>query len=399
MTAQTSVIEILALLAGILFLIYWVLSWFTMRQSLGGLKMLSQLPQYENEQSGPKISIIVTACNEEKYLEETIPRLLAQTYRTFELILINDRSTDRTGEIIESFVSQDSRVRSIHIDYLPDNWLGKVNALQKGVEIASGDYYLFTDADIEFHATAISSAIKYVESHHVDHLAVFPFNRGRKTFSMGLLSMAFAILYFNATKIQKVSDPSDKSHIGTGAFNLVKKSSFNKTPGFKWLRLEVIDDSGLGLMLKKAGFQTHVLNGFGAIEMNWYPNLWAMIQGLEKNLFPALGHYSYGKSLVRGLIILGTGIAPLAASVYTSSWALGTATLLFQSLIPGVSGLIVRQHTKQNAYIGFLIPLGYLIFVFALAQSTFLHWYRKGINWRGTWYSTKKLQGESRVRL
>ncbi len=78
--------------------------------------------------------------------------------------------------------------------------------------------------------------------------------------------------------------------MGIGAFNLVKRSAFEKTPGFAWLRMEVIDDVGLGLMLKRSGFRTHALNGLGAVELNWYSSLWEMIKGLEKNLFPALGH-------------------------------------------------------------------------------------------------------------
>jgi cellulose synthase/poly-beta-1,6-N-acetylglucosamine synthase-like glycosyltransferase len=216
---------------------------------------------------------------------------------------------------------------------------------------------------------------------------------------MGLLSAAFVILYFNTTKIKKVSDPKDKSHIGVGAFNLVKRSAFEKTAGFPWLRMEVIDDSGLGLMLKRSGFRTFVLNGLETVEMNWYPNLWEMIKGLEKNLFPALGHYSYQRAFIRALIILGTGFAPLAASAYTGSWSLGIATLLFQFAIPGVLSLLVRKQTKQNAFVGFLIPFGYLLLVFALIRSTYFHWLRKGIEWRGTRYSTLELKRGSRVRL
>lgn len=392
-------IENLALFIGTLFLINWTVSWVMMRRNLGSLKILAQLPRYEDENSGPKLSIIIAACNEEKSLKKTIPLILAQTYRSIELILINDRSTDSSGEIIESYTLKNSTVKSIHIDQLPNGWLGKVNALQKGVEIASGDYYLFTDADIEFSATSISSAMALIENENVDHLAVFPFNRGRRTFLMGLLSTAFAILYFNIIKIQKVSDPKDKAYVGVGAFNLVKKTAFEKTPGFSWLRMEVIDDVGLGLMLKRSGCRSFVLNGLGAVEMDWYPNLWAMIKGLEKNLFPALGHYSYQRAFKRALIMFGTGIAPLAASVYTGSWALGIATLLFQVLVPGVMGLLMRKQIKQNPFVGFLIPIGYLILVFALLQSIFFHWYRKGVCWRGAWYSIEELQRGSRVRL
>lgn len=396
---QTQLIENLVLITGILFLVNWVRSWVTMKQALGSLKLLAQLPRYKDEISGPKLSIIVTACNEEESLKTTIPQILAQTYRSFELILINDRSSDATGATIEFYARRDTRIQSIHIDHLPDGWLGKVNALHKGVEVAAGDYYLFTDADIEFKATAISSAMAYVENENVDHLTVFPFNRGRRSFLMGLLSSAYGILYFNRAKILKVCDPKDKAHIGIGAFNLVKRAAFEKTPGFAWLQMEIIDDFGLGLMLKRSGFRTLVLNGLGSVEMDWYPNLWAMIKGLEKNLFPAIGHYSYRRALINMLVLLGTGTVPLVAFAYTGSWLLGIATLLLQIFIPGVLGVLMRKHTQQNVFVGFLIPLGYLILVFTLARSTYFHYFNKGISWRGTWYSTKELQHGSRVRL
>ncbi len=370
-----------------------------MIRNLKSLPLLAQLPRHKDEFSGPKISIIIAACNEENSLEKSIPLLLAQTYCSFELILINDRSTDNTGATIESYVHKDPRIQAIHIDHLPDGWLGKVNALQKGVEAATGEYYLFTDADIEFSATAISSAMAYIEHESADHLTVFPFNRGRRSFLMGMMSNAYGILFFNKLKTQKVSDPKEEAYIGIGAFNLVKRTAFEKTPGFPWLRMEVIDDLGLGLMLKRAGFQTLILNGLGAVELNWYPNLWAMITGLEKSLFSSLGRYSYPRALVSVLILLGTSAMPIAASIYTGSWILGIATLLLQVLMPGVLGLKTRKLNKQNAYIGFLIPFGYFFMVFALARSTFCHWNRKGINWRGTYYSTLELQRGSRIRL
>ena len=112
-----------------------------------------------------------------------------------------------------------------------------------------------------------------------------------------------------------------------------------------------------------------------------------------------LGHYSYWRAFGRALVMLGTGIAPLAAFAYTGSWLLGIAILLFQILVPGTFGLFMRKYTQQNAFVGFLIPLGYLLLVYALIRSTFFHWYRKGISWRGTWYSTAELQQGCRVRL
>ncbi len=396
---QSSIVEILILAVGIVFLIHWIRSWQFMRKTLMSLKVLSLLPQYESQTTKPTLSIIVPACNEAESLKVSVPLILAQTYPSLEIILINDRSDDDTGSVIDAFKDQDSRVKCIHIEHLPDGWLGKVNALQKGVEAASGEYYLFTDADIEFSESAFSSAIAYAEQQQADHVVVFPFNRGRRSFLLGIFSYAFAQLFINKTRLQAITNVKDNGFIGIGAFNLVKKSAFYQTPGFDWLRMEPLDDLGLGLMLHQSGFQSHVLNGLGSVEMDWYPTLWNMIKGLDKNFFSAVGHYNYLRAIWQAIIYLGTGIAPLCSAFYIGFWPLFWIALLLQCVVPGILGLLIRKQTRQNPLIGFFIPLGFVLLFFTLLRSAWVHWVRKGIIWRNTPYPSGQLKQGLKVRL
>lgn len=396
---STEIINYVVLFAGSFCLFNWVALLVRAIGSFSALPVLARLPGRGNESEGPRLSIIVAACDEAENLRISVPLLLAQTYRPIELILINDRSTDETGSTIDFFAATDSRVKPVHIDQLTPGWLGKVHALQRGVELATGDYLLFTDADIEFAPQVLSSAVAYAESEGVDHLVVLPFNRGRCTFLTGLINAAFGMLYFDLTRARPVNHPEDRSLVGIGAFNLVKRSAFEKTPGFTWLRMEVVDDIGLGLMLKQAGYSAHVLNGFGSVELDWYPSLWATILGLEKSLFAALGHYRYGQALLRALGLTATAVGPFAAFLYTESWLLGAAVLLFQFVVPGMLGLMSRRETRDHAMISFLLPIGYLLLVFALLRSAYCHWSKGGIRWRGTHYSSMELREGVRVRL
>ncbi len=113
------------------------------------LASLSAL-QLDTPAQWPTVSVLVPAKNEEDTLFAAMQSLLQVDYPALEIILINDRSTDRTGEIIERLALLDSRVRQIHIDHLPDGWLGKVHALHQGIDVSSGEWLLFTDADIHF---------------------------------------------------------------------------------------------------------------------------------------------------------------------------------------------------------------------------------------------------------
>ena len=136
-------------------------------------KGVEDLPDY------PKLSIIIPACNEEETLENALTGLLTLRYPNLEIILINDRSTDKTGEIMEKLSQGDSRVSIVHLEHLPENWLGKVHALHQGVQRASGNWLLFTDADVHFSPEILEKAVSYAQSQRLDHLALNWLSRRR----------------------------------------------------------------------------------------------------------------------------------------------------------------------------------------------------------------------------
>ena len=137
-----------------------------------GLPKIDALEHVEGLENGPLLSVVVAARNEEKQISASILSQLEQTYRNVEWILINDRSTDATGTIIDELTKKDPRIKVIHIDNLPEGWLGKNHALYTGTLQATGKWLLFTDADIKFEKETFAKALDYFEINQLDHLTV-----------------------------------------------------------------------------------------------------------------------------------------------------------------------------------------------------------------------------------
>jgi cellulose synthase/poly-beta-1,6-N-acetylglucosamine synthase-like glycosyltransferase len=200
------------------------------------------------------------------------------------LVIVDDRSTDGTGAIAEAIAARDARVRVEHVSLLPTGWLGKVYALQRGVERASGEWLLFSDADVHFAPGTLRRAIAYLESEHADHLSVMPELRPR-TFLVGVVQAAFLRLAVAGGRLATVADPHSSAAVGGGLFSLVRRAALEGTPGFEWLRLEVIDDLALGQMLKTHGAHARVVNAAGSVWLDFYPSVSEFVRGGEKNSF------------------------------------------------------------------------------------------------------------------
>jgi glycosyltransferase involved in cell wall biosynthesis len=132
------------------------------------LGRLTEYPGFEAEGQAPKVSIVVPARNEERKIEPAIVSMLSQRYPRLEVVVVDDRSTDRTGAILDGLVEREPRLEAVHLRELPSGWLGKNHALQRGAERATGDWLLFADADVTMAPDAVSRAVRYAEEHRVD---------------------------------------------------------------------------------------------------------------------------------------------------------------------------------------------------------------------------------------
>lgn len=361
---------------------------------------IAPLPKINSTKNAEKVSIIIAGRNEEVVIERCLRSLSSINYPNIEFIIINDRSTDRTGEILNTIAASDSRIKPVHISSLPDGWIGKVNALNIGTKQATGDWLLFSDADIHFEPESLSSAIQYAKANELDHLALLPDDRSQhKKLLVPLFVFAFGGLFIQRIKAKEIGKAGSKSYVGVGAFNLVRRSAFERTPGFEWLKMEVIDDGGVGLMIHNAGGRSALLDSNGLLSFEWYPTLKEAIRGLEKNAFAGFANYNFPKAIVMILQMWMTAFLPLIVSIVTLDRYLFASTIFFYSLLPTISTFFVKGGVKIKTLIAATLPIGYFFISLGVLNSTIKAWQNKGLRWRDTFYSLDALRRGRRVRI
>jgi len=207
----------------------------------------------ETPNGEPGVSIIVPARNEEESIRETLAQLLGLDYSNYEIIAVNDRSTDRTGQIMEELAASSRSVglpklgllKVIHISELPSGWLGKTHAMWMAGQQASGEWLLFTDADVIFKPDSLRRAVAYANAERADHVVLFP-RMIMKGPGERMMIAFFQMLFVFGHRPWRVADPQARDHMGVGAFNLVRRTVYEAVGTYRALRMEVIDDMKLG---------------------------------------------------------------------------------------------------------------------------------------------------------
>ena len=262
----------------------------------------------------PRVTIIVPARDEEETIAETLRRLLTLDYDNFEIIAVNDRSTDRTGTIMASAAASPAsleRLRVIHIHELPEGWLGKTHAMWTAGEQATGDWLLFTDADVLFKPDSLRRVITYTESEKADHTVLFP-QMIMKQPGEKMMIAFFQTLFMFGHRPWKVADPRTKDHIGVGAFNLVRRSAYQAVGTYKALRMEVLDDMKLGKVIKAAGFRQRNVFGEDLISIRWAKGAMGVMRNLTKNFFAVLS-FQWLRTILSAIALAFLNLGHLSA--------------------------------------------------------------------------------------
>ncbi len=390
-----TVLGVLLLGYGLLGLAYWL--WML----LGVCRVVRRVPRLgevdpPGPPSWPRLSLLIPACNEAPTLELAIASVLDEDYPDLEVLLINDRSTDETGAVIDRVAAADSRVRAVHIRDLPEGWLGKVHALHQGAAAATGAWMLMLDADVHLRRGTLRRAIALAEHEGLDHLAAGPGLWSRSLLSRVAIA-AFLRTFCVTMRVWAVADPKSSAFIGVGAFNLVRRAAFDRTEGFAWLSLEVADDVGLGMMLKQSGARSAFVGARGHVAVEWYPSLADMARGTEK-AFASVGQCSVGRILAVCVVSSAMELAPWVSIL---PWGVpGLLPLGAVSLALAVASiLLLHTWAGDRPWAGLLYPLAVPVSVFLLLRCAWLGWRRGGVLWRGTLYPSALLRGNLRVRF
>jgi hypothetical protein len=344
----------------------------------------------------PKVSIIIPACNEASSLESALSSILKQDYPELEILLIDDRSTDGTAEIVDRMAGCDGRILAIHVEQLPAGWLGKVHALALGAGKADGSWLLFTDADVHMSPDTLRRVIAYTDHHSIDHLAAVPDLWPSSLLvnaNLALFCRTFAV----AMRLWAVSDPRSSAFIGVGAFNLVRREALDRTEGFSWLRMEVGDDAGLGMMLKQSGARSHLVNAHGMVGLHWYRSLSEMAHGAEK-AYASAAQCSLIRMLALCIVLGAMEWAPLVA---IGLWRIPGLLWSGVAMLAAALGcsVLTASWSKSRLLPALLFPVAAMMAVGIMLRSGWLGFRRGGIMWRGTLYPKNQLLAGRRLKI
>lgn len=344
----------------------------------------------KNDHVENRISVIVPARNEAAAIEQTLRSLLAQQKVTIEIIAVDDRSTDATGQIMDRIAAEDSRLRVIHVDHLPEGWTGKTHAMALAARQSTTQWLLFTDGDILFAPDCLHRALSYANA-EADHLVLFP-SLILKSFGERMMLSAIQVLSFLSWRPWKIADPKSRDSIGVGAFNLVRGEVYRSTGGFEALRMEVLEDLRFGHEVKRQGFRQRFVFGRGLIRVHWAEGALGIIRNLTKNIF-AVFRFRPERLLGACIGLSLFCLAPVAALA-------GPVSMKLAGIVALASAFAMFLYCRRNIngisplYV-FTFPIAACLLVYMLLRSMIVTLARGGVIWRGTFYPLAELRKQA----
>jgi len=326
-----------------------------------------------DEEIKKAVTVLVPMRNEAENVPEFISALVSQMgVKKLKFIIINDGSTDKTAELLETVIGGDSRFTIIDSPALRTEWLGKVSALQSGYEAAESDYIVTLDADVRLEPNAIMRSITQLERLRLDFISPYP-RQIALTFSEKLIQ---PLLHWSwmATVILRLAEkyPRRSTAVANGQFFVVRSSALKKINGFASVSNQILDDIELARSLIAAGFKGVVTEGSSIASTRMYGSFDEIRQGYGKSLWKAFG----GRigAVIAVAFIFVTGILPiiLIFNGYLTGWFI-YAYIVF-------SREISAFRSRGNPIYAFLHPLSSALLIYLIIYS----WAKRGtIQWKG----------------
>jgi glycosyltransferase involved in cell wall biosynthesis len=359
-----------------------------------GLPLIPNLweEKYNASPAGsPSIAVVVPARDEAAALPASLTSLLNQDYENLTIIAVNDRSTDRSGAIMDELrAKHPDRLQVLHVTELPAGWLGKPHAMalaaRHAMTMQKPQYLLFTDADVVFDPQAIRRSLAQAVVTNADHFVTFP-TPLIKTFGEGALLAYLGVMGLWATRPWKAADPKAKrDSIGIGAFNLLRTEAYEKLGGFEALRMEILEDLMLARNVKLAGLRQRVAVAPGMVSLHWAAGALGLVNVMTKNLFAI---FRFRIELV------------MFACAALGTLCLGPVVFLFfpQTMVPASIALaaiwilyvLSARHSRISPRYALLFPAGAALFLYSMLRSVWITLRAGGVTWRGTFYPLAEL--------
>jgi glycosyltransferase involved in cell wall biosynthesis len=370
----------------------WVLRTYDAVHLLPTVPELTQPDWDVSPEGAPTLTVVVPARDEAEKIAATLDALLQADYPEVRIIVIDDRSTDGTGAIVDAYVAEyatkkPGKLEALHITELPEGWLGKTFALMVAADNTESDYLLFTDADVLFSPSILRRALVCAQDLNADHLVVLPTMQVQSR-GEGIVLGFLQIFGLWASRPWKVEDPKAKRDVvGVGAFNLVRRDALNEIGGWLPQRLAVLEDITLGRRMKAAGMRQRVAFAPGLVLVHWAKGGHGLLTGMTKNLYSAFNFQPLLLLLAWSWIGVFC-LLPLAGL----AWLPTVLPSLVVLCCIGASYRVMGAESQIDARYAWLYPLGAVGMMFALLRSMVVVLFRRGVMWRGTFYRLSDLR-------
>lgn len=345
-------------------------------------------PMAATASAAPVVSIIFSARDEAEKLPAALETLLAQNYPHLEIIAVNDRSSDRTPDILHEMARLRRNLLVIDIDSLPSGWLGKPHGLNRGFQRSRGDWLLFTDADVHFAPDVVSRALALATAKRWDHLTLLTAIEMRGFWEITAISF-FGLGFVIGNEPWLASNPRSARYVGVGAFQLVGREAYEKCGGHARLRMDVIEDMKLGKLIKMAGFRSGVAVAQQEVRVRWQDGVRNVVRGVTKNMFAAV-HYNPIFALGAILLSFVMSVLPFLGVLFATGWVRVFAGITVGLAVAAQAAMI--WPTDASPLYGLTHPLGALIFCWMLLRSAIATLWRGGVVWRETFYPLEELR-------
>lgn len=326
----------------------------------------------------PRLSVIIPARNEARVIERTVRAMLAQDYDPLEVIVVDDRSTDATGDILGTFA--DPRLIVIHGDEPPPGWLGKPWALAQGSRRATGELLLFVDADILYAPEAVAAAVAHWQRRGVAMIALLPHfelhgfwenvaipNLSEFVFTLGPIFVA------NRSRRPIFA-------VGGGIGNLLQREAYDASGGHEALRDAIVDDVGLARQLRVAGFRTEMVLADDMVSVRMYHGLREIVDGFTKNVFAAFGR-KYTLLILLTLFALFANLFPFLMALRGDPIALVAVGVITAMRLVLSAGLRYRLDVALVAQ-----PVMSVVWSWIMFRSMWITGIKRRLAWRGRSY-------------
>jgi glycosyl transferase family 2 len=365
----------------------WVLNAIEIVRGVPKLPPISNVAPLKDADC-PAVSVLFAARDEEEKLPGALKTFLALDYPRYEVVAVDDRSGDGTARILDSTLQSDSRLKVVHISSLPAGWLGKPHAMQRAYEHASGEWLVFTDADVHFSPDLLRRSIALAQREGWDHLTLLS-SVEMHTIGEKIAMTFFGVGFLMGVRPWRANDPHSTGYAGLGAFQLIRRSTYEAIGLHRRLAMEVVDDMKLGKLVKESGYRSGVGKAWNEVRVRWHAGVGNIVRGTTKNFFAASSYNLWLACIQLGVVLLMC-VLPWVALPFLRGWA-----LLFDAIAVGV---MIATHAGVSIEVGVLPvyaltePLGALIFAWMLARSTIVTLWNGGITWRGTFYPLEELK-------